>query len=176
MARSQQSGATRGGTRRNRATQVTRRRRGSPSEGQYQKAFELWKGSRRQPGVEISRLAAKLNIRRGALRHHLERLAGGHEEFKALREAGAGGLRPSLGERPADPNLDRGARVLTSRRRKNWKHRYITEDEVKVPVFIDGRENMYVPATARQKADVIALMDNGLPPARLVSYTPERAD
>lgn len=163
---------SRGGTRRNRLNQVTTHRgNGSPTETQYAKAFDLWKA-----GAQINQLAAKLNIRRGALRHHLERLAGGHEEFKALREAGAGGLRSSLGERAASPRFDKGAKVLSSRRRKNWKHRYITEDEVRVPVFVDGRENMYVPATARQKADVIALMDNGLPPARLVSYTPDRAD
>lgn len=165
--RNQSGRQQRGGTRRQRATnQLTRRGRrgrGSPTEVQYERAFDLWKA-----GAQINELADRLNIRRGALRHHLERLAGGHEEFKALREAGAGGLRPSLGERPARPSLDADATVLSPRRRRNWTHKYMTDDEVRIPVHVDGRGQEYVPATARQKADVIALMGNGLPPARLV--------
>lgn len=169
MARNSQS--VRGGTRAARSTQGTRRGRrrgqGTPTEGQYVRSFEAWKA-----GAQINELADKLNIRRGALRHHLERLAGGHEEFKALRAAGAGGLRPSLGERPADPKLDRKAKVLNPRRRRNWTHRYMMDEKTRIPVFADGHGHQYVPATKRQKADVIALMDNGLPPARLVRYVP----
>lgn len=158
-----------------RGQKTTRRGRGrsTPTEGQYAKAFNRWKD-----GEQISVLAAELNIRRGALRHHLEKLAGGHDEFKALRAAGSGGIRPSLGERAANARLDRGAKFVPVRRRAKWTHKTLRQDGEKVHLFVTGRPGFnYVPAAANQKADVLAEMGNGLPPARLVRFVPEsRAD
>jgi hypothetical protein len=48
------------------------------------------------------------------------------------------------------------------------------DEETVIPVFVDGRKQQYVPAASTQKADVIKLMGNGLPPTRLVRFV--RAD
>lgn len=60
-------------------------------------------------------------------------------------------------------------------RRAKWRYRQMAspkDAEVKIPVFVaptrGGGQQEYVPARARQKADVIAEMGNGLPQARLV--------
>lgn len=143
------------------------RGRRTVSEGQYQKAFTRWKN-----GEHIADLAADLGVRRGTLRHYLTKLAGGPEEFKALRNEGVGGLRASLGERPKRPSIDKHARVIPAGKRRNWKYRSMRDGEETIPVFVaptrGGGKEEYVPAMASQKADVIAEMGNGLPPARLV--------
>lgn len=164
---------------RGRGTNGRQRVRGrkAPTERDYQKAFMAWKA-----GEHIADIASRLGVRRGSVRHYLTKLAGGPEEFKAMRAGGAGGLRPSLGERAASPRYDRGAKVLRVGQRRNWKYRSmkVADSEVSIPVFVAptrGRGTQeFIPAGAREKADVIAEMGNGLPPARLVRLIRDGAE
>lgn len=173
MARRSQVGTT------NRRGRTVRRARSAnqPTERAYDKAFQAW-----NKGEPINELAASLRVRRGTLRHHLTKRAGGWEAFKALREAGAGGLRNSLGERAKSPRYDKGARVLRVGQRKNWKYRQVKMGKRAEPVAVfvatgrGGSRVEYMPARANQKADVIAEMGNGLPAARLVRFIRTEAE
>ena len=136
----------------------------------FDKAFTRWKA-----GEQISVLAGELGVRRGALRRQLRRRAGGQAAFKALRNTGAGGVRASLGERPAKEALDAKALLIPRAQRKDWTHRYISTTENKVPVHVVGKSGIELIACGRNEpADFLAEMGNGLPHARLkYHYRPE---
>lgn len=134
----------------------------------FDKAFEAWK-----KGEQISVLAAELKCKRGALRRQLRRRAGGRAEFKALRNQGAGGIRASLGERAAKPNMDAGAKVIPAGGHSHWTHRWVRVIKGKpldrpLPVYAVGTTGVeYIACNAEDKADVLVEMGNGLPPKRM---------
>lgn len=141
----------------------------------FDKAFARW--SDLKSPEQISVLAAEIGCKRGALRRQLRKRAGGKAQFKALRNAGAGGVRESLGARPKSESVDKGAKVIPVGGRSNWTSRIVRsyhkgdkviDYDTPLRVHVAGTTGIeYVTAGPKDAADALAEMGNGLPPARL---------
>lgn len=146
----------------------------------FDDAFKRWR-----KGERICDLAGEIGCRRGALRRQLRKRAKakgadgkeitGRAAFKALRNQGAGGEKAVHGARAKSASLDSGALVVTAEQRKKekWGSRWVTlenKNRDRIPLMVAKGGIEYRPAKATEKADILAEMGNGLPPARMVVY------
>lgn len=143
-------------------------------DAKFSAAFERWKSG----AAPVLTLCKELGIHSGhTLTKIFKRLAGGVEQYQALRKQGAGGGHIPFGGKRAAPrthaqiSLDDG-KVKTVRSGKHWKDRIVWEPvavrvktadgtltfpwrEKKLHVFISPKGNEYVIAKPTEKADLL---------------------
>lgn len=160
-------------------------KKSSSSNNKYADLFERWKN-----GEALAKLAKEVESRRRPIKLAFIDLAGGKDEFAALRDAGAGGRafggKRGGGARTKEQRAidDSNVKLVMSSPRwqveRNWEPAIIPIvvngekktmmwQQSRMTVYVSPSGNRYVQAGMNEKADLIlnSKKHKGLPPLRL---------